>query len=112
MTAYMIAEMDVTGPDAYEAYKAAAADVIARHGGRYIVRGGETLVLEGAPPKRVVVVECESVEAVSRMGSRRRRAPPRKHGGVVVSFVDSNYFCCDRPRILSLRPGLAKGNRR
>ncbi|HVY59914.1 MAG TPA: DUF1330 domain-containing protein [Xanthobacteraceae bacterium] len=66
MTAYMIAEMDVTDPAAYERYKQAASDVIARYGGRYVVRGGEAAALEGPAPKRVVVVEFDSIEAAQR----------------------------------------------
>lgn len=66
MTAYMIAEMDVTDAASYEAYKAEAAAVMARFGGRYIVRGGAATVLEGAPPKRVVVVEFDSIEDARR----------------------------------------------
>jgi len=66
MPAYMIAEMTVTDPAAYEAYKAAASEVIARYGGRYVVRGGRGAALEGAGPNRVVVVEFDSVEAAQR----------------------------------------------
>ena len=66
MTAYMIAEMDVTDPGAYDAYKAAAAAVIERYGGRYVARGGRVAALEGAGPKRIVVVEFDNIEAAQR----------------------------------------------
>jgi uncharacterized protein (DUF1330 family) len=90
MAAYMIAEMDVSDPAAYEAYKAAAADVMARYGGRYIVRGGEALVLEGAPPKRVVVVEFDSLEAARRWYSSpdyQAAKALRAHAAVSRRFV-------------------------
>jgi uncharacterized protein (DUF1330 family) len=66
MPAYMIAEMKVTDPAAYDAYNKAASEVIARHGGRYVVRGGRCAGLEGAEPSRIVVVEFDSVEAAQR----------------------------------------------
>jgi len=66
MTAYLISEIDVTDPKAYEPYKTAASAAIARHGGKYIVRGGKTLSLEGAPPKRMIVLEFPDIEAAKR----------------------------------------------
>lgn len=66
MTAYVIVEIDVTDPAAYEPYKKAASESIARHGGKYIVRGGKTVSLEGAPPKRVVILEFPSLDAAKR----------------------------------------------
>lgn len=59
---YIVAEIAVTDPVAYEAYKPKAAALVAQYGGRYLVRGGTASALEGAaPPGRVVVVEFPSV---------------------------------------------------
>jgi uncharacterized protein (DUF1330 family) len=66
MTAYVIAEIDVRDAAAYEAYKAAAPAAIARYGGRYISRGGATYSLEGAAPKRIVVVAFDDMDAARR----------------------------------------------
>ncbi len=66
MTAYMIAEIDVSDPDAYERYKTLAAETFAQYGGRYVARGGHAISLEGDAPKRIVVVEFDSVEAAKR----------------------------------------------
>jgi uncharacterized protein (DUF1330 family) len=63
MAAYLIAEVEVTDPVAYESYRPLAAASIARHGGKYIVRGGATEPLEGAAPNRVVVLEFASLAA-------------------------------------------------
>jgi uncharacterized protein (DUF1330 family) len=58
MAAYFIVDVDVKNPQAYEAYKQAAAASIARYGGRYLVRGGTHEVLEGDwRPTRLVVLE-------------------------------------------------------
>jgi uncharacterized protein (DUF1330 family) len=63
MAAYLIAEVEVTDPVAYERYRPLAAASIARHSGKYIVRGGRTETLEGAAPNRVVVLEFPTIEA-------------------------------------------------
>lgn len=61
---YVIAEIEVTNPEAYEGYKAQVAPMVAAFGGTYLVRGGETEVREGAPPKgRIVVIEFASFAA-------------------------------------------------
>jgi uncharacterized protein (DUF1330 family) len=59
--AYVICDIEVTDPVAYEEYKKLAGPSVAMQGGRYIVRGGATEVLEGTrQPNRVVVVEFPS----------------------------------------------------
>ncbi|HET6314472.1 MAG TPA: DUF1330 domain-containing protein [Chloroflexia bacterium] len=63
MSAYVIVEIDVTDPEGYEDYKGPAAATVEASGGRYLVRGGKTEVLEGDwQPKRLVVLEFDSVE--------------------------------------------------
>jgi uncharacterized protein (DUF1330 family) len=67
MPAYLIVETDITDPEQYEQYKAASPGAVAAGGGRFVVRGGETAVLEGDwSPKRLVVVEFEDLEAAKR----------------------------------------------
>ena len=48
MPAYLIANIEVTDPAGFERYRAAVPSVIAAHGGRYLVRGGEKHPVEGA----------------------------------------------------------------
>lgn len=63
MAAYVITEIDVTGPIGYEEYRKLAPPTVAAYGGKFIVRGGKTEVLEGSwTPKRLVVLEFEGVE--------------------------------------------------
>ena len=67
MPAYVIAETDVHDPEQYERYQAASPGAIAAGGGRFIARGGDLVVLEGAwQPKRLVLLEFEDLEAVRR----------------------------------------------
>jgi uncharacterized protein (DUF1330 family) len=64
MTAYVIVETDVTDPEQYEQYKAASPAAIAAGGGRFLVRGGELVVLEGDwQPARLVLLEFKDLEA-------------------------------------------------
>ena len=64
MAAYILAEIEVIDPARYEEYKLLAPPAIARYGGRYLARGGETAVLEGDwKPGRVVVLEFPTLDA-------------------------------------------------
>ena len=57
MPAYLIAEVEVTDPAAYEGYKALTPAAIAAYGGKFIVRGGAVDSKEGGwKPSRLVVV--------------------------------------------------------
>jgi uncharacterized protein (DUF1330 family) len=60
---YIIARVDVTDPEAYARYAAAAIKAIADHGGKLLVRGGRSEALEGKARGRNVVLEFESYEA-------------------------------------------------
>ena len=63
MAAYIIVRMHVTDMERYKAYTKVAPDVVAQYGGRFIVRGGETVTLEGPEEKdRIVVLEFPSLD--------------------------------------------------
>ena len=65
MAAYLFADIEVTDAAQYEEYRARAPAVIAAHGGRYLVRGGATEVLEGDwQPARTVILEFPSMAAL------------------------------------------------
>jgi uncharacterized protein (DUF1330 family) len=67
MPAYIIVETDIHDPEQYERYKEASPGAVEAGGGRSIVRGGELAVLEGDwHPKRLVMLEFESLEAAKR----------------------------------------------
>jgi uncharacterized protein (DUF1330 family) len=67
MTAYLIAELEVTDPAAFEQYRQQVPATIAKYGGRYVVRGGAVQPLEGNwSPSRVVVLEFPSMEQARR----------------------------------------------
>ncbi len=63
MAAYIIAQIHITDPVLYEEYRKLVPPTLEKYGGRFIVRGGKIETLEGDwQPKRLVVVEFESVE--------------------------------------------------
>jgi uncharacterized protein (DUF1330 family) len=67
MAAYVIADIEITDPAGYEAYRPLAAASVARFGGRFLARGGKAVPLEGAPaPERIVVVEFADAAAARR----------------------------------------------
>ena len=65
MSAYILVDVKVTDAVRYEGYKRMAEQAVKRHGGRYLVRGGETVALEGDwRPNRIVVLEFPSLEHI------------------------------------------------
>ena len=63
MAAYVIVDLEVTDPAGFEEYRMVVPATIEKYGGKYLVRGGRMETLEGDwSPKRVVVLEFESVE--------------------------------------------------
>ena len=63
MPAYVISDVAARDRAAFETYRSRAAESIARHGRRYIVRGGETETLEGDwRPRTIVIVEFRDLE--------------------------------------------------
>ena len=63
MVAYVIADVEITNPVEYEDYKRMVPATLEAFGGKFVARGGEVAVLEGAwRPNRLVIIEFESVE--------------------------------------------------
>jgi uncharacterized protein (DUF1330 family) len=63
MSAYVIVDIDVTNPAAYDEYRKLAPPTVAAFGGKYLARGGRTETWEGEwIPNRLVILEFESVE--------------------------------------------------
>ena len=67
MPAYVIVEVEVIDPAAYDDYKKMVPASLAAYGGRFVVRGGACETLEGSwRPKRMVVLEFPSVESAKQ----------------------------------------------
>lgn len=64
MPAYLVANITVDDPETFKTYQQGVPAVVARHGGRYLVRGGRIAVKEGDPAaSRLVVIEFPTIEA-------------------------------------------------
>lgn len=97
MAAYIIVEIEVVDPVGYEEYKKQAADTVHKYGGKYIVRGGKTEVLEGDwKPKRIVVLEFPTMKRAKewlnceeyREPRKMRHATAKTHMLVIEGFDD------------------------
>lgn len=79
MPAYIIVEIDIVDPAGYAEYKDLAGPTVEKYGGKYIVRGGGTEVLEGDwQPKRIVVLEFESAQRAKEWLNSYEYHEPRK----------------------------------
>jgi uncharacterized protein (DUF1330 family) len=93
MAAYMLVDCSVIDLAKYEEYKRVAQAAIAQHGGRYLARGGETVVLEGSwQPNRVVIVEFPDLQRAQAFydspeyrAARQARAGAAKMNMVAVA---------------------------
>jgi uncharacterized protein (DUF1330 family) len=81
-TAYALSEVRLREPAAVDRYRTHAAESIARHGGRYLVRGGAVEAVEGEWPDSASVVLVEF--------------PSRKH-------LDDWYHSTDYASALAIR---------
>ena len=63
MGAYVIVEITINDAELYEEYKKLTPASIAEFDGRFIVRGGKTVTMEGDwKPQRIVIAEFPSLE--------------------------------------------------
>jgi uncharacterized protein (DUF1330 family) len=78
MAAYLIAEVEVTDPAAYEEYRKRVPATIEQYGGRYLVRGGATESKEGGwAPSRLVILEFPSMAQARRWYDSPEYTPVR-----------------------------------
>ena len=76
MAAYVIADVNVTDPKAYDEYRKMVPATIEKYGGRFLVRGGAFEVKEGGwNPSRVVVLEFPSMEQARKWYHSPEYAP-------------------------------------
>jgi len=63
MAAYILARVEVTDWDRYKEYVKKTPGAIKKYGGKFIVRGGEMVTLEGPEEtRRLVLIEFPSLE--------------------------------------------------
>lgn len=65
MPAYLIGDVSVKDAAAYEEYRSQIGDPIARHGGEYVVRGGDIEIISGDwQPNRLIILRFPDKNSV------------------------------------------------
>ena len=93
MPAYLIANITVHDQSRFARYVAAAPAVVARFGGRYIIRAGASEVLEGDPQiNRTVVIEFPTMQSIKDFYSA-----PEYQALVALrtTCADAHLFCIE-----------------
>jgi len=93
MPAYLLANIRVHDAERYQEYLASVPSLIARHGGKYRVRGGAAVVIEGDwTPGRFVIIEFPDRAAAIAFYDDPDYAPYRT---LRQSLTDSNVIIVD-----------------
>ena len=85
--AYTVAEVEVTDPETYKQYIAVG---VPPTDGHFIARGGSIYVVNGAPPKRIAIVQWESLEkakAFYESEAYKRVIPIRDKSSIFRAYV-------------------------
>jgi uncharacterized protein (DUF1330 family) len=88
--AYTIVELEVIDAPTFQKYGQATGAAIPPAGGKFVARGGRTYVLNGTPPKQVVVIQWESFEkaqAYFESDAYKQVTPFRDKGANFRGFV-------------------------
>jgi uncharacterized protein (DUF1330 family) len=77
MPAYVLADVrEVRDRDALIEYRRRNTDAVANHGGRFLIRGGKTELLEGDwPTQRIVLIEFPDADAARAWWESDEYAP-------------------------------------
>lgn len=79
MAAYILVDITIHDAEGYEGYKKLTPASIEAYEGKFIVRGGQTELLEGNwEPGRIVVLEFPSVEKARQWWASEEYAPAKK----------------------------------
>jgi uncharacterized protein (DUF1330 family) len=79
MAGYILVDVEITDPEKYREYTRVVPQTLSAFGGRFLVRGGKAENLEGDwQPRRVVVLEFESVERAKAWWSSEDYRAPRE----------------------------------
>ena len=95
MAAYVIVHNEILDATVFEEFRRQVGGTIEASGGRYLVRGGNTHVMEGEwVPERIIIVEFDSTERAKAwlnspeyLAIREIRAKSAKASVVIVEGV-------------------------
>ncbi len=93
MSAYIIVDINVKNQEEYEKYKKLTPATLAAHNGKFIVRGGNTEILEGDwNPGRLVILEFPTMEQAKKWWSSEEYEPAKK---IRQSCADTNMVAAE-----------------
>ena len=93
MAAYVIADVEVTDEALFEEYRKLVPATVESFGGRYIVRGGASEVVEGnQTPHRTVIIEFPTFEQAKAWHASDEYANPKQ---MRIDSTNSNVMIVD-----------------
>lgn len=90
MTAYIIANITVTNPEAYEEYRRFSTLAMRAHDVKVLVRGGKTQILEGREPGRTVMLQFPNMAAATAFynsAQYRRARNVRERAAIMNMYI-------------------------
>ena len=90
MPAYIVVRVDVTDPEQFAEYLKVTPGIIEQFGGKFLVRGGERVTLEGEEEtRRMVIIEFPSMETAQAFyhSDEYAAAIALRTGASVAQFV-------------------------
>ena len=90
MAAYILARVEVTDWDRYKEYVKETPKAIKKYGGKFIVRGGEMVTLEGPEEtRRLVLIEFPSLEKAKEFyySQEYQKAKKIREGAALGQFL-------------------------
>ncbi len=78
MSIYVILDIDVHDKEKYLEYQKRVPALIQKHGGRYIVRGGDIFATGDWKPERIVILEFPSMENLQAFLSNPEYEPVKR----------------------------------
>ncbi|MCY3914947.1 MAG: DUF1330 domain-containing protein [Chloroflexi bacterium] len=90
MPAYLLVRANITDMEQYAEYMKLTPAIAEKYGGKFLIRGGDKIILEGPDsPERIVLLRFDSVEAAQRMynSDEYQAAIKVREGAAEASFV-------------------------
>jgi uncharacterized protein (DUF1330 family) len=91
MSVYMIVEITVKDSELYSKYVDQVREIVEKHEGRYLARGGQVTPLSGNwNPERIILIEFETDEQLQKCFESREYleiAPLREQSTISKSIV-------------------------
>ena len=85
--AFVVGEIDIANEARFDKqYVPPAAKAVIDGGGRYIVRGGRTIALYGEPPKRLAIMQFESLDKAEAAFKSKAYTDAKQIGDKYATF--------------------------